>query len=246
MTRSARCRDTLAIRICAPSSERRSVSTTLPDAKTLNERLRRRSPRRNRPGRHPRAVVSRRFRRRSGRDFLERRNHRDTDKSLAPGAGENADRQGIDNPAIDKPVAPDFNRHTNAGNGEAGVDGGRHIPVAENLPLECVKVRGDDAEFAFEFAERHTIQRLFKAALDRPAVKQSPHRRQGQVQPAPQVARGSNLRREGLEFPAVVAGRPQRSHVGTHARPGDDIDFDPIFFEHLDHPDMREPPRTAG
>ena len=50
----------------------------------------------------------------------------------------------------------------------------------------------------------------------------------------------------GFDELPVVPERPQRADVGPHAGAGDDIHFNAIFLQHLQHPDVREPLRSAA
>ena len=140
----------------------------------------------------------------------------------------------------------DLDRDANAGNGETRVHRGGHVPAAEYLSLERVDIAGDDVEFAFQFLEPHAVERFFEAAFDRATMKESAHRRKSQVEPAPQIAGRANFRSESFQFPAVVAGGPERPDVRPHAGSRDDIDGDPVLLENLDHSDVGEPACAAG
>src|SRR5678816_712880 len=89
-------------------------------------------------------------------------------------------------------------------------------------------------------------ERTHQSFLHREVTQKSATRWKSRINQTPEAPTAFQFARESFQFGTVAAVSPARADVGAHARSGDDVYFDPIFFQHLDYANVREAFGGAG
>src|SRR5947209_4505441 len=124
------------------------------------------------------------------------------------------------------------------------MNGGRYFATRKNGQFQRGEISRHNAQRPDEFREMGVANRFFQPAFYFfSAKKPLPWQDEwiNQLQQSPPILHFAG---ESLHRNPVVAESPDRSDVSAHAAAGDDVNFNSIFFQHLDDTDVRQAART--